>query len=253
MYSFAAIYSKYYDLFYKDKDYPGECDFIEKAFAKYANRRPETILDVGCGSGGHALPLIARGYHVLGVDLSEYMLRMARAKAQGDARARFQRGDVRVLDLGEQFDACISIFAVMSYQATNEDMLAALRNTGKHIRPGGIFIFDVWSGIAVLSIFPSTRIREYKDGDKRVLRLVQPALDVSKHIVEVRYHLLVIQRDRIVEEAQERHRIRYWFPEELRLYLDVCGFSLLEVCPFPKLGCPVGSGDWNIAVIARAT
>lgn len=255
MLGFATAYAEHYDLFYSHKDYPGECDFIEEVLTKYSNQRPSRILDVGCGTGGHALRLAERGYEILGIDLSEDMLRIAKAKAkaQGDACVRFQRSDARALDLQESFDVCISMFAVMSYQTTNEDMLAALHGIREHLDLGGILLFDVWSGAAVLDTLPAVRIHEHKKGDERVFRLVQPALDHMSHTVEVEYDVLVIRHDGVAEEAKETHLMRYWFPEELRLFLNVCGFSLLEICPFLRIGQSPSIDDWNIAVIARAT
>ena len=52
----------FYDLFYESKDYQGECDFVEAAFNRFATAPIKTVLDLGCGTGGHVLPLSARGY-----------------------------------------------------------------------------------------------------------------------------------------------------------------------------------------------
>jgi len=46
----------------------GECDFIEQELAYNKSLK---ILDVGCGTGRHAIELTKRGYHVIGIDLSE--------------------------------------------------------------------------------------------------------------------------------------------------------------------------------------
>jgi SAM-dependent methyltransferase len=65
--SFNITYSKYYDILYMDKDYDKECDFVEEAFNKYSLSKPVKILDVGCGTGGHLIPLAKRGYEVVGI------------------------------------------------------------------------------------------------------------------------------------------------------------------------------------------
>jgi len=193
-----------------------------------------------------------RGYHVLGVDASDDMLQMARSKLRDNDRLSFQREDVRHLDVDRRFDACVSMFGVMSYQTTNDDLQAALCSIRQRVRSQGIFVFDVWNGIAVLRILPSTRVAEWTLGDKRVLRLAQPTLDAPRHSVDVHYHVLVTQSDRILEEAREVHRMRFWFPEELELHLKIAHFALLEMCPVLKLGSPIGTADWSIAVIAQA-
>ena len=71
-----------YDLIYQDKDYEKEIDFIEQIFHNYSSHPIKTILDGGCGTGGHALPLAKRGYQVSAIDLSEAMLKRARKKAK---------------------------------------------------------------------------------------------------------------------------------------------------------------------------
>ena len=74
-------YGKYYDIIYADKDYEKECDFLEEIFRNYSKIIPKTILDGGCGTGGHAIPLAERGYEVTGIDLSEEMINIAKEKA----------------------------------------------------------------------------------------------------------------------------------------------------------------------------
>ena len=71
-------YSAVYDALYRDKDYQAETDFLGEVFNKYAKSHPQTILDLGCGSGAHAFGLTRRGYRVTGVDRSERMLELAR-------------------------------------------------------------------------------------------------------------------------------------------------------------------------------
>ncbi len=78
---FGQDYADQYDLLYTDKDYEAECDLIEEVFRKYGNGRISTILDLGCGTGNHAIPLASRGYHVTGIDISEDMITHAQKKA----------------------------------------------------------------------------------------------------------------------------------------------------------------------------
>jgi len=68
---FDKLYAGTYDALYQDKDYEAECDFLQQVFARYAQAPIRAILDLGCGTGGHALPLARRGYALTGVDRSE--------------------------------------------------------------------------------------------------------------------------------------------------------------------------------------
>src|SRR5918911_1265581 len=65
-----------------------------------AARQPGLTLELGCGTGRLALPLLRSGARVVGVDRSEAMLGRARRKARRAGlapRARFVRGDIRRL------------------------------------------------------------------------------------------------------------------------------------------------------------
>jgi ubiquinone/menaquinone biosynthesis C-methylase UbiE len=59
---FGPAYASAYDAFYADKDYNAECDLIEGAFRRHATQPVSSVLDLGCGTGNHALRLARRGY-----------------------------------------------------------------------------------------------------------------------------------------------------------------------------------------------
>ncbi len=242
-------YAAYYDLFYQSKDYDAECAFLEDVFA--GSERPiRTVLDLGCGTGGHAVRLAQRGYKVTGVDSSPGMLERARAKeAQG---AEWLEGDVRTLRLGRSFDAVICMFAVLGYQTANEDLSAALRTVRAHLAPAGLFVFDCWYGPAVLSQRPETRIGEFSQDGHRVLRIVRPELDSFSHIVRVRYQIQRALGDRIVEEIAETHTVRFFFSQELRYYLDVAGLRMDHLWATWDTSRSPNEDDWNVVGRAHA-
>ncbi len=97
--SFGTQYASLYDASYSDKDYEAECDLIEEVVRRYGGGKFASVLDLGCGTGGHSLALSQRGCAGTGVDLSEPMLAQARPNAK---EVDFVRGDVRELDLGRR-------------------------------------------------------------------------------------------------------------------------------------------------------
>lgn len=253
---FGPGYADCYDHFYADKDYMAECDFLEEVFRRYAAGPVRAILDLGCGTGSHALILAQRGYQVTGVDRSEEMLAIARAKATatfgGSDALTFQRCDIRTLDLGRTFDAVIAMFAVMSYQTTNEDLLAAFRTARRHLRPGGLFFFDAWFGPAVLAERPVDRYKVIEENGTRMIRFAHPELDLLRQTVSVHYQVLRLQDGRVVEETDEVHPMRFFFPQEILYYLDEAGFTVRRLCPFLRLDEDVSERDWNLAVVVEA-
>lgn len=243
-----------YDLFYEAKDYEGECDFVEDVFRRFAAAPVKTVLDLGCGTGGHVLPLSARGYEVTGVDLSQAMLDQVRRKAiEAGSTAVFLHGDVRDADAGRCFDAVISMFAVMGYQAGEGHMAAAYANARRHLEPGGLFLFDIWHGAAVLAQKPEAREREFADGGGGVVtRSVTPVLDQAAQVVTVDIRVRRVSPDGGTEESEEHHKVRYLLPGEAEALLRDAGFVIVHVCAFPDLDRELGEDDWNMSIIAQA-
>jgi SAM-dependent methyltransferase len=183
---FDREYAEQYDVLYGAKNYAAECDLIEGAIARYSRRPVDTVLDLGCGTGGHALPLAQRGYRVTGVDRSAAMLAHAVRKAAGsvdtaDRRPAFVAGDLRTIALGGTFDAAVMMFAVLGYQLTDEDVRATLRNVRAHLRRRGLFIFDVWHGPAVLAIGPSDTVKTFANTGGTFRRVASGVLDSARH------------------------------------------------------------------------
>lgn len=249
---FLSSYAASYDLLYRDKDYGGECDFIEAVLDRYGVSAT-TVLDIGCGTGEHALRLAARGYRVVGVDRSEPMLEIARRKARREGLdIRYVLGDARRLDLGETFDAAVAMFAVMSYQTTNEDLAAVCRGVRKHLAPGGVFLFDGWHGPGVLHDPPVHRIKTVEADGRRIIRMTEPTMDVAQHTVATRFNLLTLRDQRVESEVEECHRMRFLFPQEVAYFLEVAGFTETSSWPFLRLGDVLNETHWHLATAARA-
>jgi len=249
-------YAQFYDALYQEKDYAAECGFLEQVFARFAASPIHTILELGCGTGSHALPLAQRGYQVTGVDRSEGMLAAAQAKISSVSAHSpvpiFQCGDIRTLDLGRSFDAVISMFAVLSYMITNDDLAAALRTARRHLQPGGLFFFDAWFGPAVLRDRPVDRYKIVAVGGERVIRIAHPELDALSHTVKVNYKVLRLRGERVLDEVDESHTMRFFFPQELAHHLEDAGLREVKLCPFMDLGRGLQESDWILAVVAEA-
>ncbi len=251
---FGDAYSNLYDIFYQDKNYENECNIIEKIFRKYQKAKINKTLDLGCGTGNYTIPLCKRGYKMTGVDLSEYMLKCAREKTLKVKKdITFIQGDIRTIKLNKRFDAVIMMFAVLGYQIENDEVISALKNVRSHLDDGGLFIFDVWFGPAVLHNKPSLRVKTIKNPDGgKIIRIASGDLDLLKHKCLVNYQILKIGKDLHFEEFDEHHSMRYFFPQELQLLLKISGFELLMVGAYPEYDRKPDENDWNIVIAAKA-
>jgi SAM-dependent methyltransferase len=245
-------YADYYDFLYEDKNYEEECDFVEEAIKKYSGIKVKNILELGSGTGGHAIPLAKRKYNMTGIDASEGMLKIAKQKtAKLGLKMDLRLCDIRDFKFDRKFDSVICMFAVFNYITETGDIVKTLQNIKKHLNKGGLFIIDIWNGLAVMRILPSTRVKVIEKGKIKIIRAVEPELDAINHICRNHYTMLILEKDRVVEEIKETHVIRYLFPQEIKHYLELSGFEVLKMCEFPKMDGPVNENIWNIAVVSR--
>lgn len=245
-------YSRYYNLFYRDKDYAGEAGYVHDLIRKHSPQA-KTLLDLGCGTGRHALHLSGKGYEVAGVDRSEEMLAIAGGHlSQGPEKAvSFHLGDLRSVRLGRTFDAVVSLFHVMSYQTGNDDLRDAFATAREHLSPGGVFVFDAWYGPAVLTDRPTVRVKRMEDEEIEVIRIVEPVMHPDANIVDSNYQVLVRDKESgSVEELRETHRMRYLFRPEIELLLAEAGLHLVEASEW-MTGRPPGFNTWGVCFVAR--
>lgn len=107
----------------------------------------DRVLDIGCGAGQttREAARLANEGSVLGVDVSEDMLRIARRRSaeEGLPNVAFELGDAQVLAFPDaHFDLCVSRFGTMFFA----DPVAALANIGRAMRPGARLVLLVWQG-----------------------------------------------------------------------------------------------------------
>ena len=124
----------------------GECDFIER---EINFDRSLKILDVGCGTGRHAIELSKRGYAVTGIDLSETQLARARQKAEsGNLKIDFQKQDARHLSFSNEFDAAIMLCeGAFPLMETDEMNYEILNSVTKSLKENGKFLFTTLNGL----------------------------------------------------------------------------------------------------------
>jgi SAM-dependent methyltransferase len=251
---FGVDYADCYDILYRAKDYTGEVDLVERLLAKHGTVGPKSILDLGSGTGSHALPLAQRAHRVTGVDRSPGMLAQARAKAATLPLAHapeFIEGDICRHDLGRRFDAALMMFMVLGYQFENADLLAALVTLRKHLAPAGLFVFDVWNGLAVLAQRPGARTAEASVGDTRIVRRTRTRLEPIEQLCHVHFDIERTDADGTTA-WEETHTMRFFFPQELDLVLRCNGMRLLQLSSFPDGEGPPDEQAWNIIGVAQA-
>lgn len=104
-----------------------------------------SVLDVACGTGASAIPAaqaVGSEGKVLGLDLADNMLALARkkAKAKGLSHLEFKNGDMTDLSFNEEFDAVVCVFGIFFVP----DMESLIKRLWRTLKPGGKLIITSW-------------------------------------------------------------------------------------------------------------
>lgn len=245
-------YSECYDLLYRDKDYAGEAAYVAQALRAVAPSASR-LLEFGSGTGRHGRLLAGHGFDVVGIERSAGMAAAAEHGQATSAPHRFSCvvNDIRDVRLPQTFDAVVSLFHVVSYQVTNDDLMRAFASARAHLREGGLFLFDVWHGPAVLADRPAVRVKRVEDDRFQLSRIAEPEIDTQEGTVTVRYTVLgVDKRTGHMVDFVETHRVRYLFPTEIALLATAAGFEIVRTEEF-LTGAPASDRTWGVSYLLR--
>lgn len=245
---FGRDYAAIYDSLYKEQNFVSEAKAVAELAGEVVQKPSRMdLLDLGCGTGNHS-QYFKENFNVTGVDLSEEMLALARRKVP---EVKFQQGNARTFCLGVEFDVVTMMSAVLGYQHTNQEILATLSNVRSHLRTGGMFVFDVWYGPAILLDRPIPRLREITYNGTHLLRSMKPNLCAEKNLVTCHYKWWV-PVDGKLETREEWHTQRYFFPNEVELLLNATGFKLVRYGKTGSTYGPIGDSDRDVMFVAKA-
>jgi 2-polyprenyl-3-methyl-5-hydroxy-6-metoxy-1,4-benzoquinol methylase len=183
------------------------------------------ILDVGCGTGRHAINLATRDYkHITAIDLSPSMIGAAnKAARENDVQIDFRICDARDLPFANEFDAAICLcegaFSLLENDNENYKVLSAIH---KSLKKHGIFIL--------------TTLNLFREGE----------FDPMTCRMETEMEIITKDGQKKLLKCSDRS---YTFPE-LKWILEQLGFEvLLGAYPFSK--DPIKYGPYEFMVVSK--
>ncbi|TMD42793.1 MAG: methyltransferase domain-containing protein [Chloroflexi bacterium] len=199
---------------------------IDQLEALLRLRPPARVLDLPCGQGRHSIELARRGYSVTGVDLSGYMLAVARERAEArGVDIRFLEGDMREPLAGERFDLVLNLFTSFGYFADEPDDRRVATAAATMLDPGGRLLIELINGERVMKNFQE---REwFTVGDAAVME--RRWLDRGSRRMTVERTV-----DRNGGDATSVHVVRLYGRQELVALLATAGFAQVRLF-----------GDWD--------
>ncbi len=226
-------YAEKYDRESFTKGTIGECDFIEK---EINFNKATRILDIGCGTGRHAIELSKRGYYITGIDLSESQLKRARLKAgRENLNIDFIKKDARHLDFANDFDLAIMLceggFPLME---TDEMNFQILENASNALTSEGKLIFTTLNGLFPLFHSVKDFLAAESEGDAATYT------DNSFDLMTFRDHNIT----HIVDDAGDKKELvcneRYYVPSEITWLLKSLQFTKIGI-----FGAKIGNFSRN--------
>jgi SAM-dependent methyltransferase len=236
------------DIYYREKEaaiYDIEnmwkTDDIEfwKSMAREYAGAEGAALELACGTLRVLLPVAESGITVTGIDISLYMLavakkKLARAAPDVQARVTLREGDMRTLQLNRKFNLIYLPFNTFLVMLTAKDQLAMFDAVRAHLAPGGVFAFDVFvPDINRLKIehnpawlleidqpFPDVGIRFQRDHVREI--------DPIRQTLLVHYRMREYKDDVLIREWLSDLKITYIFPREVEHLIARAGFEIVH-------------------------
>ncbi|MET0235793.1 MAG: methyltransferase domain-containing protein [Kibdelosporangium sp.] len=186
-------------------------------------RMPESLLDIGCGTGRDLEYLARRIAHVTGVDYQQAMIDYAARRRPG---IDFRAGDMRTLRLGRTFEAITSFGYALAHIHANRDIDRVMATYATHSVPGTLLILEL---IDPLRTGALPRNFTIDIPDLRADAIAEYKLHPAQQI---------LRRERIWRRAtgpvRDCVKFRLLYPKELEYYLDNHGFEVVACHNLPE-------------------
>jgi 2-polyprenyl-3-methyl-5-hydroxy-6-metoxy-1,4-benzoquinol methylase len=226
----------------------GECDFIEQEINRDKSLK---VIDIGCGTGRHAIELTKRGYNVTGVDLSEDQIKRAKEKArEAGVTIDFQTQDARNLPFDGEFDLAIMLCeGGFSLMETDEMNFEILKNATKALKSKGKLIFTTLNGL--FPLFHSVN-EFYKSAQKEGQSQCK---ECHFDLMTFRDYNTVVFEDDLGNKKELKCNERYYVPSEITWLLKTLGYKTVDIFG-AKLGAfsrkdKLTTEDFEMLVIAK--
>ncbi len=219
-------FAQVYDFLMKDVDYDGWVDYIEEIFIS-KGCKPKTILELACGTGNITNRLSKRGYDIVGIDISNEMLALAKNKAY-DLRLdiKYLNQDMRQLDYSKKVDSVICMCDGFNYILEENDLLLVLEKVYSLLKEDGVLIFDISSYHKLSEVLGNN---VYAENFEDISYIWQNYFDYETNLCEL--GLTIFKRqDRLFSRYQEYHYQRAYRVEEILEFLKYTGF--INICVY---------------------
>ncbi|MBO5303255.1 MAG: class I SAM-dependent methyltransferase [Lachnospiraceae bacterium] len=232
-------FAEVYDLFMDNVPYEEWCTYVLKILHQQ-DIRDGLVLDLGCGTGKMTRLLSKAGYDMIGVDISEEMLGIAREQEEEDSSILYLNQDMREFELYGTVKAVVSICDSMNYITEEEDLLAVFKLVNNYLDPGGIFIFDLNTIYKYKEILGETTICENREEGSFIW---DNYYDEEEQINEYDLTLFIKEEDGRYVKYEETHYQRGYALEVIKSLLEEAGLEFVACFGEGSFEAPVEESE----------
>jgi SAM-dependent methyltransferase len=225
-----AGFARVYDAIYADPAFlAAQLAFLESAFSGLSG----PLLDAGCGTGRHLVPLGKRGYCVVGVDISPAMLGVARASLSDAGLARsLVRGDLRSLPFESVFGGILCLDSPLALILEEDGLAAALSALRRSLRPGGMLVAEIFDYVGTLGVAPIAPWSSSFPAPRGQIAIREShRFDRTAGIWEMTQEFFV-RRAAQEESFAIAHRLRMRSADAYAAAIEAAGFHVAELLAF---------------------
>lgn len=254
-----------YDTFMDETPYEQWCEFLMELFRKYGAQKDDTrqensavmdnlrqerntVLDLGCGTGTLTELLARHGYDMIGIDLSEEMLRIAVDKREKSGLAiLYLCQDMRELELYGTVGAVVSVCDSVNYLLEEDDVVQTFRLVNNYLYPEGLFIFDFNTIYKYAEVIGDATIAEDREECSFIW---ENTYYEEERINEYDLSIFVREEGDRYRKFQETHLQRGYSLKEMRGMVEAAGLLFVDAIDADTHGEP-GQESERIYIVAR--
>lgn len=223
-----SVLAPVYDKLNDTVDYNKWADFIEKCFEKFAENKPKSVLELGCGTGSMTLELARRKYDMTALDLSEDMLSVAddRAREEGLNNILLLCENMCAFELYGTVDAVICCLDGINHLDIKDDLYACFALVNNYLNSNGLFIFDVNTPYRFKTTYAD---RDYILEDDGVMCCWRNRLNKKGDVVDFCLTVFEENEDGTWSRTDGVERERAYGLRSLKNALEANGMELVDV------------------------
>ena len=209
--------SKYYHILYKSRNKNEASDFIKTIISTLSLKSNNTVLDLGCGNGRHAISLSNHFKLVHGIDISSENISIANNHKKENLK--FFISDMRNFDTNTKYDYIFNLFTSFGYFKKNEDNIKVLNSCHHHLNKDGLLFIDFLN---------SEHIKRTINGLKESKYISGIRFNIHKDIID---DYVVKKID--IKDGEENYnfheKVQLFKIEDFKKMFEITGFEIISI------------------------